>query len=52
MASEAWFVVGVDNGGTSNNATVLDQHGRFLVDTLMETPSRVEAGPIVAAAKD
>jgi glucokinase len=50
MASEAWFVVGVDNGGTSNNATVLDQQGRFLVDTLMETPSRVEAGPTVAVA--
>jgi glucokinase len=50
MASEPWFVVGVDNGGTSNNATVLDQQGRFLVDTLMETPSRVEAGPTVAVA--
>jgi glucokinase len=50
MASEPWFVVGVDNGGTSNNATVLDQQGRFLVDTLMETPSRVAAGPTVAVA--
>jgi glucokinase len=50
MASEPWFVVGVDNGGTSNNATVLDQQGRFLVNTLMETPSRVEAGPTVAVA--
>jgi glucokinase len=50
MPSEAWFVVGVDNGGTSNNATVLDEHGRFLVDTLMETPSRVAAGPTVAVA--
>jgi glucokinase len=50
MASESWFVVGVDNGGTSNNATVLDHQGRFLVDTLMETPSRVEAGPTVAVA--
>jgi glucokinase len=48
MTSESWFVVGLDNGGTSNNATVLDDGGRFLVDALMETPSRVEAGPAVA----
>jgi predicted NBD/HSP70 family sugar kinase len=48
MTSESWFVVGLDNGGTSNNATVLDDEGRFLVDALMETPSRVEAGPAIA----
>jgi glucokinase len=41
-------VVGLDNGGTSNNATVLDASGRFLVDTLVETPSRVREGPDVA----
>ncbi|HEY5274527.1 MAG TPA: ROK family protein [Acidimicrobiales bacterium] len=51
MASEsAWFVVGIDNGGTSNNATVLDHQGRFLVDELRETPSQVAAGPDVAVA--
>ncbi|QGN50284.1 ROK family protein [Micromonospora sp. WMMC415] len=38
-------VVGLDNGGTSNNATVLTVDGRFLVDGLMETPSQVQAGP-------
>lgn len=41
-------VVGLDNGGTSNNATVLEASGRFLVDTMVETPSRVQAGPDVA----
>jgi glucokinase len=41
-------VVGLDNGGTSNNATVLDASGRFLVDRLVETPSRVREGPGVA----
>jgi predicted NBD/HSP70 family sugar kinase len=41
-------VVGLDNGGTSNNATVLDASGRFLVDQLVETPSRVLEGPDVA----
>ncbi len=41
-------VVGLDNGGTSNNATVLDAAGRFLVDRLVETPSRVREGPDVA----
>lgn len=41
-------VVGIDNGGTANNATVLDGSGRFLVDRLVETPSRVLDGPAVA----
>jgi predicted NBD/HSP70 family sugar kinase len=41
-------VVGIDNGGTCNNATVLDSAGRFLVDRLVETPSRVLEGPEVA----
>ncbi|MGO9161030.1 MAG: ROK family protein [Streptosporangiaceae bacterium] len=39
-----WVVVGLDNGGTSNNATVLDPSGRFLVDGLAETPSEVSRG--------
>jgi predicted NBD/HSP70 family sugar kinase len=41
-------VVGLDNGGTAINATVLDSSGRFLVDRLVETPSRVTEGPAVA----
>jgi len=41
-------VVGLDTGGTCNNATVLDAAGRFLVDRLVETPSRVREGPDIA----
>ena len=44
----SWVVVGLDNGGTSNNATVLDAAGRFLADRLVETPSAVQEGPDVA----
>ncbi len=40
-----WVVVGLDNGGTTNNATVLDSDGRFLVDRLVESPSHVKDGP-------
>lgn len=47
-AVDRWVVVGLDNGGTSNNATVLDAGGRFLVDDLLETPSYVQQGPDVA----
>ena len=46
--SQSWVVVGLDNGGTSNNATVLDASGRFLVDRLVETASFVQQGPEVA----
>jgi predicted NBD/HSP70 family sugar kinase len=48
MGDPRGVVVGLDNGGTSNNATVLDASGRFLVDRLVETPSRVTEGPDVA----
>jgi glucokinase len=41
-------VVGLDQGGTAINATVLDQAGRFLVDGLVETPSLVRQGPDAA----
>jgi glucokinase len=40
-----WVVVGLDNGGTSNNGTVLDSSGRFLLDRLVEAPSYVKEGP-------
>ena len=43
-----WVVVGIDNGGTSNNATILHPSRGFLVDRLVETPSRVTEGPEVA----
>jgi glucokinase len=46
--ADEWVVVGLDNGGTANNATVLDASGRFLVDRLVEVPSRVLEGPEAA----
>ncbi|HEY0484626.1 MAG TPA: ROK family protein [Mycobacteriales bacterium] len=48
MTRAPFVVVGLDNGGTSNNATVLDSSGRFRVDGLVETPSRVGEGPEIA----
>lgn len=45
MAAGDWVTVGIDNGGTANNGTVLDAGGRFLVDTLTELPSLVRQGP-------
>jgi glucokinase len=48
-SADSWIVVGLDCGGTSNNATVLSPSGgRFLVDELVETPSLVQQGPEVA----
>jgi glucokinase len=44
----SWVVVGLDNGGTTNNATVLDATGQYLVERLVETPSRVREGPSIA----
>jgi glucokinase len=41
-------VVGLDIGGTKTNATILDQHGAFLLDTMMEVPSNVRQGPPAA----
>lgn len=41
-------VVGLDVGGTKTNATVLDDAGRFLVDRMVEAPSRVHDGPAAA----
>ena len=40
-----WVTVGVDNGGTANNGTVLDSSGRFLVTEMAELPSLVREGP-------
>jgi glucokinase len=43
-----WAVVGIDNGGTANNGTVLDAAGSFLIDTMAEVPSLVKQGPAKA----
>ncbi|WP_432829046.1 ROK family protein [Dactylosporangium sp. CA-092794] len=48
VMAKDWVVVGLDNGGTANNATVLDHEGAFLVDGLVEVPSRVLDGPAAA----
>lgn len=41
-------VVGLDVGGTKTNATVLTEDGRFLIDRMIEVPSRVTEGPRAA----
>jgi len=46
--NQDWVVVGIDNGGSSNNATVLHPEKGFLVDRMVELPSRVQEGPDVA----
>jgi glucokinase len=48
MLTAPWVVVGIDNGGNKNNATVLDAEGKFLVNRMVEIPSRVTEGPEVA----
>lgn len=45
MAAGDWVTVGIDNGGTANNGTVLDAKGHFLVDMMAELPSLVREGP-------
>jgi glucokinase len=45
---DSWVVVGLDNGGNKNNATVLEPSASFLVDRMVETASRVQEGPAVA----
>ena len=45
LAPGGWVTVGIDNGGTANNGTVLDDRGQFLVDTMAELPSLVREGP-------
>jgi predicted NBD/HSP70 family sugar kinase len=46
--TERRAVVGLDVGGTKTNATVLDDVGAFLVDRMVEVPSRVHDGPAAA----
>jgi glucokinase len=41
-------VLGIDVGGTKTNATVLTDHGEFLIDRMLEVPSRVQDGPSAA----
>ncbi len=48
MRAQVSYVVGLDNGGTANKFTVMDRDGRFLIDRLVELPSRVTEGPAAA----
>jgi glucokinase len=43
-------IVGIDVGGTSDNVTVLAHDGTFLIDRMLEVPSRVLDGPDGALA--
>jgi glucokinase len=43
--SDRWVVAGLDSGGTTINATLLDSGGRFLVEEMAESPSLVREGP-------
>jgi glucokinase len=43
-----WVVAGLDTGGTTINATVLDSAGKFLVEEMAESPSLVQEGPDLA----
>jgi glucokinase len=45
LASGDWVTIGIDNGGTSNNGTVLDSDGNFLITEMAELPSLVREGP-------
>ena len=45
LDTDRWVVAGLDSGGTTINATVLDSAGRFLVDEMAESPSCVRDGP-------
>ena len=48
MRDSGSVIVGIDNGGTKNNVTVLDESGRFLIDRMVEVPSRVNEGTVAA----
>ena len=48
MSDGTLVVVGIDNGATKTNATVLSLDGRFLVDRMHEIPSAVADGPDAA----
>ena len=45
LASGDWVTIGIDNGGTANNGTVLDCDGNFLITEMAELPSLVREGP-------
>ncbi len=48
LDANRWAVAGLDTGGTTINATVLDAAGLFLVEEMAESPSLVREGPVKA----
>ena len=48
MTASGRYLVGLDNGGTANKFTVMNRDGDFLIDHLVELPSRVTEGPVAA----
>ncbi len=48
MSASGSYLVGLDNGGTANKFTVMDREGNFLIERLVELPSRVTEGPSAA----
>lgn len=48
--NNSWYVVGIDCGGTKNAGTVLSPEGDFLIERLLESPSRVLEGTETAVA--
>ena len=44
MSAGDWVVVGIDNGGNKNSATVLDSEGHFLVEQFKPWYERRRAG--------
>ena len=48
MRDSGSVIIGIDNGGTKNNVTVLDEAGTFLIDRMVEVPSRVMEGTALA----
>jgi predicted NBD/HSP70 family sugar kinase len=45
MGPDGWVVAGLDCGGTTINATLLDSSDQFLVEEMAESPSCVLEGP-------
>ena len=45
MGPDGWVVAGLDCGGTTINATLLDSSDQFLVEEMAESPSSVLDGP-------
>ncbi len=50
MKDDHPYVIGLDNGGTANKFTAMHRDGTYLIEELIELPSRVTEGPAAAIA--